>query len=71
MWQVPNWNRNFCKKNKYIVHLRIAEQDDCRAKEVVGCAQAVLEQDELHHVVDLLEVDLGQHHVDRVGGGED
>ena len=34
-------------------------------------AQAVLQQDELHHVVDLLEVELSQHHVDRVGGGED
>ena len=35
------------------------------------CTNAVLQQDKLHDVADLLEVHLGNHHVDGVGGNKD
>ena len=35
------------------------------------CTNAILQQDELHDVADLLEVDLSDDHVDGVGGDED
>ena len=38
---------------------------------MVESTNAVLQQDELHDVADLLKVHLGDQHVDGVGGGED
>ena len=35
------------------------------------CTNAILQQDELHDVADLLEVHLSHQHVDGVGGNED
>ena len=52
-------------------HLRIADQHCQRTEHMVESTNAVLQQDELHDVADLLKVYLSDQHVDGVGGGED
>ena len=60
----PSFQEDF---DYWLPDVFITEKDDDWSKEVVESTKAVLDENEVHNVVDIFKVDLTEDHVDGIG----